>query len=116
MTDDDLQKRRAMDNGLVGRAMFVADLINRLGMAVFISGAVVVLSIGWFVGWWPTPWVTPGDFKAFNDTYMRVHDAQNSIHLEQLMESRRQTTILKLQRCDGQDGAERKDCYRKVMD
>ena len=114
---DDEPKRRAMDNGLVGRAMFIADLINRLGMAVFISGAVVVLAIGWMVGWFATPWVTPKDFQDFNKVYMNVHDEQNRLHTEQLTEAKKQTKIFTLQRCDGLETvADRKACYRDAME
>lgn len=115
---DEPQTRREADQGVVGKAMFVADLINRLGMAVFISGAVVVVSIGWLVGWFQTPWVTPTDFQNFNRIYMQVHDAQNAIHLESLTESRKQTKVLMLQRCDAMDSTvdERKQCYREAAE
>jgi len=111
----DEHTRRTSDNNWIGRAKGVAELINTLGLAVFLSAAVVVGGFGWFVGWWPTPWVTPKDFAEFNLRYQAVHESQNALHTELLTEAKKQTKILRLTRCDNLSTmGEQRQCNRGV--
>ena len=107
--------RRASDNGTLGRILAYAEMFNKIGISIIISSAVVVIVLGWVIGWWPTPWVTPQEFRQFNSVYEKVHHDQLLIHTEQLGESRKQTRILNLNRCDQKDTmSEIKKCYHEI--
>ena len=85
-----------------------------MGIGTIIAVGAVAAITSWVFGWTPTPWVTPKDFQDFNAKYMQVHDAQNAIHLEQLTETKRQTKILALTRCDAiKNIPERRQCFRE---
>ena len=107
--------RRASDNGILGRILAYAEMFNKIGISIIISSAVVVLIIGWMIGWWPTPWVSLQRFEQFNNVYEQVHRDQLLIHTEQLGEMRKQTKILHMNRCDNMDTmSERKTCYHEI--
>ena len=110
-------RRERMINGRLGQAKEIFDLVNTVGLGTMIAVGVVAATSGWLFGWTPTPWVTPKDFHDFNTKYMQVHDAQNAIHMEQLTETKRQTKIMTLQRCDTMEQmAARQACYREAME
>ena len=110
-------RRERLINGRLAQAKEIFELVNTVGLGTMIAVGVVVAGTSWVFGWTPTPWVTPKDFHDFNAKYIQVHDAQNAIHLEQLTETKRQTKILKLQRCDAiEQMADRRDCYRDAAE
>ena len=110
-------RRERIINGRLGQAKEIFDLVNTVGIGTIISVVAVGAVGAWLFGWTPTPWVTPKDFHDFNTKYMQIHDAQNSIHLEQLTEAKRQTKVLMLQRCDTMDTmAAQRDCYREAKE
>lgn len=114
MADGD--RRERLINGRLGQAKEIFDLVNTVGLGTIISVGSVVAVGAWLFGWTPTPWVTPKDFHDFNVTYMRVHDAQNAIHLEHLTETKRQTKILTLQRCDGLNTMAARQACREAIE
>ena len=109
------ERRERLINGRLAQAREVFEFVNTVGIGTVLAIGVVALAASWLFGWTPTPWVTPTEFRDFRKDYTTVHDQQNLLHKEQTTEMKKQTKILKLNRCDVlETRSERRVCYREV--